>query len=425
MRALVLLLLGGGLIWAVLMFFPQADEGAPSDEVVAAEVEEDDAPPVVRSEPPVELPVSPPPVSSSTESGFQVPIGQADLGELGFLLVHRDAAAVGQWLDLSDDLLAADLEAATRAFALAADGDRAGAREVAKRISSAEALPGRVRWALQRVLAGDFQSPWPANLAGGDPFEEGLLIRLGLVEAQALYAQRKDDLAAERLSRTFLGELDAPWPADLATLQQWRLLLDKIQARHRWNPKGNWPSEQVVVESGDSLTLIRKRYVTKHTDRLMCTGLIARANGLKNDLIHPDDVLRIPTAKVSMLVDLDAHWLLYLHDDEVVAAYPVGVVEEGQETILGQFTIGEKQEEPTWFRPDGPPLVYGEEGNALGTRYMAWYKDGVKTHFGFHGTWEPETIGKNKSQGCIRMFNADVEAFFLIVPRDTKFVVQP
>jgi len=56
---------------------------------------------------------------------------------------------------------------------------------------------------------------------------------------------------------------------------------------------------------------------------------------------------------------------------------------------------------------------------------MSWYQDGAKTHFGFHGTWEPETIGSNKSQGCIRLLNADVEEFFLVVPRDTSFHVQP
>ncbi|MEK6766046.1 MAG: L,D-transpeptidase [Planctomycetota bacterium] len=41
-----------------------------------------------------------------------------------------------------------------------------------------------------------------------------------------------------------------------------------------------------------------------------------------------------------------------------------------------------------------------------------------------HGTSEPETIGKEMSNGCIRLRNEDVEELFNYVNAKTKVVIQ-
>lgn len=441
MRGFVLLLLGGGLIWAVLTFFPSSDDqpGPGGDEVVNVEhgdepEGETSAPPTVSEEsqpvieqpapkPVVEQPQAQPPAKQG--GGFKVPISQADMIALGATLAHGSGQEVLDWLQASNHILDEDMEWALASFAAILANDRAAARDRAQKISSEDALPQRVRWVLQRLLAGNFESPWPASLAGGDPIEVGLLIRTAVIEASTLVERRVDKAAAQRLTYAFVAELNALWPANFESLKQWREILDAAQARYRFNPQADWPSHQMVVQGGDSLAVIRKRYIAEFPGRRINTGLIAKVNGIKPSLIHPDDVLRIPTDTVSMLVDLDAHWLLYFHGDEVVGAYPVGIGRDGEETIVGTFTIGEKQVEPTWFPRDRSPVVFGEADNPLGTRYMSWFRDGEKTSYGFHGTWEPETIGGNESDGCIRMFNADVEEFFELVPQGTEFRVQP
>lgn len=449
MRGLVLLLLGGGLIWAVLHFFPSSEEpggagepdveepGTPGTSVLGAEREATGGQPN-GGQPSSGAPSTDPPSGGQPKDtapspdaggdaggGFTVPVSQADLISLGSTLAHGSGQEVLDWLQASDHVLDADMEWAMASFAAVLANDRGTARERAQKISSEDALPQRVRWVLQRVLSGNFEGPWPAMLAGGDPLEVGLLIRTAVIEAAALAERRRDPEAAERLTFAFEHELSALWPANFVSLNEWRELLDAAQARHRFNPKGSWPSHQMTVQSGDSLGAIRKRYLAEFPDRLINTGLIAKVNDIDPSLIHPDQVLRIPTAQVTMLVDLDAHWLLYYHDDEVVAAYPVGIGGTGEETIVGTFTIGEKQVEPTWFPRGRSPVVFGEDDNPLGTRYMTWFEDGEKTSYGFHGTWEPETIGGNESDGCIRMYNHDVEEFFELVPLHTRFRVQP
>jgi len=447
MRGLVLLLLGGGLIWAVLHFFPSSGEpdgtldpdgvteepGTPGTSVIGAtdgagtEVDPSQEQPSVGQPASGQSAGTAPNVAGNggQGGGFTVPVSQADLVSLGATLAHGSGQEVLDWLQDSDHVLDADMEWAMASFAAVLANDRGTARERAQKISSEEALPQRVRWVLQRVLSGNFEGPWPAMLAGGDPLEIGLLIRTAVIEAAALSERRRDPEAAERLTFAFERELSALWPANFVSLNEWRELLDGVQARHRFNPKAGWPSHQMTVQSGDSLGAIRKRYLAEFPDRLINTGLIAKVNGIDPSLIHPDQVLRIPTAPVTMLVDLDAHWLLYYHGDEVVAAYPVGIGGEGDETIVGTFTIGEKQVEPTWFPRGRSPVVFGEDDNPLGTRYMTWFQDGDKTSYGFHGTWEPETIGGNESDGCIRMYNHDVEEFFELVPLHTRFSVQP
>jgi L,D-transpeptidase ErfK/SrfK len=42
-----------------------------------------------------------------------------------------------------------------------------------------------------------------------------------------------------------------------------------------------------------------------------------------------------------------------------------------------------------------------------------------KPHYGIHGTNNPPSIGTAASNGCIRMFNKDVEELFNKIPVNT------
>jgi len=43
--------------------------------------------------------------------------------------------------------------------------------------------------------------------------------------------------------------------------------------------------------------------------------------------------------------------------------------------------------------------------------------------YGIHGTWEPETIGKAASAGCIRLLNSEIEELFNLVPLGTEVTI--
>jgi lipoprotein-anchoring transpeptidase ErfK/SrfK len=43
--------------------------------------------------------------------------------------------------------------------------------------------------------------------------------------------------------------------------------------------------------------------------------------------------------------------------------------------------------------------------------------------YGIHGTTEPQSLGKQVTQGCVRMANPEVEELYTIVPLGTEVTI--
>jgi lipoprotein-anchoring transpeptidase ErfK/SrfK len=96
-------------------------------------------------------------------------------------------------------------------------------------------------------------------------------------------------------------------------------------------------------------------------------------------------------------------------------------------TPSGTFKIAGKTLEPEWYY-NGKTIPYGDKRNVLGTRWMALKPikgtDPNLRGYGIHGTWMPETVGTQCSNGCIRMRNKEVEELFSILPYGTEIVIK-
>ncbi|NLL43944.1 MAG: L,D-transpeptidase [Firmicutes bacterium] len=97
---------------------------------------------------------------------------------------------------------------------------------------------------------------------------------------------------------------------------------------------------------------------------------------------------------------------LYLYDEGVpIREFPVSIGTELNPSVLGETTIVNKVEDPTYYPAQGGnPIPPGPE-NPVGTRWLGLGFSG----YGIHGTNNPGSIGSPASSGCIRMFNEDVE----------------
>ncbi|MCY6957293.1 L,D-transpeptidase [Clostridium brassicae] len=80
--------------------------------------------------------------------------------------------------------------------------------------------------------------------------------------------------------------------------------------------------------------------------------------------------------------------------------YPVGVGKPSTPTPKGNFRIINKA-----MNPGGP----------FGARWMGLSVPG----YGIHGTNNPTSIGKRVSNGCIRLYNANVIELYNLVPLGT------
>jgi hypothetical protein len=218
-------------------------------------------------------------------------------------------------------------------------------------------------------------------------------------------------------------ELAAPWAPHRSALLDWSEVLNGAQDRHRLHPEGVWSSMPYMVESGDNLVGIRKKFMQRHPELRICVGLLRWVNAT-GKYLHPGQTLRIPTDASSVEIHLDARLLVYRHGTEMVRAWEVGIGMQGHETPLGEFVIGDKEFEPSW-PGQGKLLPYGDPDNPLGTRWLGWNRGGEKSSFGIHGTREPEGVGGRVSYGCVRMCNGDVEELFELLPRGSRVRVHP
>lgn len=129
---------------------------------------------------------------------------------------------------------------------------------------------------------------------------------------------------------------------------------------------------------------------------------------------------------VNLVLNLKEKHVYVYKGDTVLAKYPVAIGKKGWETPVGDWYVMEKIENPGWTSfKDGKTKIKPGPKNPLGERWIGFWTDGKDT-IGFHGTPNPESIGKAVSHGCVRMHNRDVKALFPLVKVGTvvKVVAQ-
>ncbi|MBN1794235.1 MAG: L,D-transpeptidase family protein [Candidatus Omnitrophica bacterium] len=164
------------------------------------------------------------------------------------------------------------------------------------------------------------------------------------------------------------------------------------------------------VQSGDTLGKIAQQFNVS-------VELLRRANGLTGDLIRVGDNLKIPGSKFSVLVDKSLNTLFLKANGDVIKTYTVATGKDNF-TPQGEFTIVNKLSDPVWYKA-GAIVPPESPDNILGSRWLGISKPG----YGIHGTTDPDSIGQNVTQGCIRMRNADVEELYAILSIGTEVVI--
>ncbi|MBI3087842.1 MAG: L,D-transpeptidase family protein [Candidatus Omnitrophica bacterium] len=164
------------------------------------------------------------------------------------------------------------------------------------------------------------------------------------------------------------------------------------------------------VKTGDTLGKIASAH---HTT----VELIKKANGLKGDVIHPRQALKVPKGPFRIVVDKSQNELLLTAGNQFFKLYPVATGKDDS-TPAGTFKIVNKIPNPVWYR-QGAVVPPDSPENILGTRWLGLDKQG----YGIHGSIDPTAVGQSVTAGCVRMTNADVEELFAIVPTGTEVAI--
>lgn len=175
-------------------------------------------------------------------------------------------------------------------------------------------------------------------------------------------------------------------------------------------------SESYQVASGDSLERI-----TRKRDLSTDWRLIQRINGIANPnalrVGQKLKLLRGPFHAVVHKSDFRLDLFAGSPDEPerwvYVRSFKVGLGAGGG-TPLGTFIIKKNSKllNPHWTNPKtGEKFDKDDPKNPIGEHWLGWEGVGdakVYTGFGLHGTIEPESIGQEKSMGCVRMLPNDI-----------------
>jgi len=111
-------------------------------------------------------------------------------------------------------------------------------------------------------------------------------------------------------------------------------------------------------------------------------------------------------ATYRITINTKTHTLTLFRDNIVYKTYTVAVGKASTPTPKGTFKIINRA-----VNPGGP----------FGTRWLGL--NAPNGDYGIHGTNDPSSIGKNISNGCIRMFNNQVIELSNLVPIGTVVTI--
>ena len=132
--------------------------------------------------------------------------------------------------------------------------------------------------------------------------------------------------------------------------------------------------------------------------------------------------------KGAILVDTKGRTLHYWPEDESYQKiYPVSVPLTPDLTRLGRTSITRKRVGPDWRptpsmlsrNPDLPKYIGPGPENPLGTHalYLSWQ------YYRIHGTNDTRKIGRQSSNGCIGLYNDDIEELFSLAKVGTQVLL--
>lgn len=190
----------------------------------------------------------------------------------------------------------------------------------------------------------------------------------------------------------------------------WQKNIDNLNIKILFSPLITPKSLAYEIKPGDTLTKIAREFKTT-------PDLIKRSNNLSDDRIVPGRKIKISNAPWSIVVDKSQNILILKSDEEIIKTYVVSTGKNNS-TPVGNFKITSKLVNPTWFKA-GAIVPAGSPENILGTRWM-----GIDLpSYGIHGTTDPKSLGRQVTQGCVRMANPEAEELYTIVPIGTEVVI--
>ena len=248
-----------------------------------------------------------------------------------------------------------------------------------------------------------------------------------LMQAAALI-RSGDVVEARRVLSSALRARDLS-PADSAEV---RGVLEVLNDGMIFGPEvtpGDPYTRLYEIRSGDALSRIANREAVKTNWRF-----IQRINGINDpSRIRVGQRIKLVQGPFHAEVEKGSHridvWLGEGDEAIFVRSLPVGLGEFNS-TPQGAFRVrrGGKMKNPSWTNPrTGEQFGADDPKNPIGEYWIGL--DGIDQNnlqergFGIHGTIEPDSIGQDRSMGCVRLADADIALVYEMLTEANSVVL--
>jgi hypothetical protein len=336
--------------------------------------------------------------------------GRADEARETPALDRQAAVMADRPAPLIPDELPGGVKAAPRPSPAAPSPKEAAAQALVQQIEGARATGDA---ALEdRVFAQLRAQAWDTHAARRHAVRRGFERLQAAERLQGAARVRTQDEARRLLSRGVL--LPELFDATGAPVPQRAQLLTAIQRLNAqvltWSAGVEGVTRPYEVPPGKSPVQIvtDERLTCGHNALLMWN----KRGNLDPRRLVAGETLLLPLEPLWVHVSLERRLLTLFLGDAWVKEFRVGVGAPDTPTPPGTYTVGDKQENPDWYVPQGGLIRAGDPRNELGSAWINLLLDGGRTTYGIHGTNKPDTVGTACSQGCVRLSNADASEVF-------------
>jgi lipoprotein-anchoring transpeptidase ErfK/SrfK len=186
--------------------------------------------------------------------------------------------------------------------------------------------------------------------------------------------------------------------------------IEETAAKIYANPNSHF-AEPHFVEFGDTLEGIAQEYQVPWQ-------YLAQLNSTSRETLQAGQKLKVLNGPFGAVVDLNSFEMTIHAHGWYVHRYRIG---HGKDlgTVIGEFTVQNKRENPKWNRPDGGIVDADDPHNPLGEYWI-----GLGERVGIHGTIDPESIGRETSQGFIQLVDGDISEIFNLLGTGSKVVIR-
>jgi hypothetical protein len=225
-------------------------------------------------------------------------------------------------------------------------------------------------------------------------------------------------LAEAQLALTILYS-NPKLPADQA--KQITELLDQLAGTVIYS-RQSYLDPPYSVQPGDTLERVAEKcrvpwQLLARINGLMPPGAANADEAVKGQPLPAGKELKVVQGPFDAVVDLGKHQLTLMVQNRYAGRFSVGVGRD-QAKLDGEYTVGAKTLNPTYYGPDGQTINASDPKNPLGS---AWI--GLTDRIGIHGAADPQSIGRDNNRGTICVGDRDLQDLYGILSVGSRVTI--